>query len=151
MGCADGDVLDADRINCRRIDDLCAEVAKVHCFAVREAVYGVSRGYNTRVGCHKAVNICPYFQFVSSQFCGQYRGGVVRASPAEVGGHAGGGVACDEARYDSNAREAGQLVVDERGRGVEVDQTFPSFRRRLDEMPGVVADGARYERRDDKR
>ena len=73
----DGDVLDADGVNRRRIDDLCSEVAKVHRFAVCEAVYGVSRGDNARIGRHKPVDVCPYFQFVCPQFCGKDGCGVV--------------------------------------------------------------------------
>ena len=82
---ADRDVLDTDRIDGRRIDDLRSKVAELHRLDVAQFVDGVSSLDHTGVGGHEAIHIGPYFKNLSVQVrCYDSRRIVGAASP-EVG------------------------------------------------------------------
>ena len=58
----DRNILDADRIDGRRIDDLCTEVTKLHSLDIRQLVDGIGRLDDFGVGSHETVDVGPYFE-----------------------------------------------------------------------------------------
>ena len=64
-----GDILVANRIDCRRIDHFRTEVTKLRSFHIAQFIDSVCPGNHTRVSCHEPVYIRPDFQTVGIQ-CG---------------------------------------------------------------------------------
>ena len=82
----DGDVLDADRVDGRRIDDLGTKVTKLHRLDIRQFVDGIGCLDDTRVCGHETVYIRPYLQYLGIDGCCDDGSGIVRAASSEVGG-----------------------------------------------------------------
>ena len=99
----DGYVFDTDRIDGRRINNLCAEVTELHRFNVREFVDGVGTLDNFRVSCHEAVHICPYLQYLGIQHGSDDRCRVVRATTTEICRLMTVTVTGNKARYNINS------------------------------------------------
>ena len=66
----DGDILDADRIDGRRVDDFGTEVTELHSLYVRQFVDGIGRLDDLRISCHETIDICPDFKDLSVEGCG---------------------------------------------------------------------------------
>ncbi len=108
----DGDVLNADGVDGRRVDYLGAEVTQLHGLDIRQLVNGVCRFDNTRVSCHEAVDVCPYLQYLCIEGCGNDGCCIVAAATSQIGGFAGVAVAADKAWHDGNGMVCATIATD---------------------------------------
>ena len=81
----DGDILNAYRIDGRRIDDLRTEITQLHRLDIRQLVDGIGCLDYLWVGCHETVNVSPYLQHLSVQHGSDDGCGIVRAASSEIG------------------------------------------------------------------
>ena len=86
---ADGDVLHADGIDGRGIDDLCAEIAKLHRLYIAKFVYGVGSLDDTRIGGHESVYVGPDLKNVCIEGCSNDGSRIVRSATSEICGLVG--------------------------------------------------------------
>ena len=105
----DGNILDADGIDGRWIDDFCTEVTKFHRLYVTEFVDGIGCLDDAWVGSHEAVNICPDFQNVCVERCCDDAGGIVAAATSQIRCFHRISVASDEARNHTDSRHISKL------------------------------------------
>ena len=121
-----GNILDADGIDGRRVDNLGAEVAQFHRLYIAQFVDGVGRLDHLRVGGHESVHVGPDFQHVGIQRGGNGGGRQVRASSSQVGRLVRVAVAGNEAGHHIH-RSDGRARVEERFEGL-LDQLVRQFR-----------------------
>lgn len=79
-----GDILVANRIDCRRIDHFRTEVTKLRSFHIAQFIDSVCPGNHTRVSCHESVYIRPDFQTVGIQCSSNDCRRIVRATSTQV-------------------------------------------------------------------
>ena len=94
----DGNILDADGIDGRRVDDLCAEVTQLHSLYIRQFVDGIGRLDDLRVGGHEAVDVGPDLKYLGIHSSSNDGCRVVGAAAPQVGGLVAVAVAGNEAR-----------------------------------------------------
>ena len=82
---ANWNILYAYRIYRWRINNLCTKVAKLHCLDITKLVYSISGLYYTRVGCHKAIDIGPYLEYVGIEGSCNNSSGIVGTTTSEIG------------------------------------------------------------------
>ena len=101
----DRDVLDANRIDGWRIDNLGTEVAQLHGLDIAQLIDGIGCLDDTGVGRHKAIDVGPYLQDLRIEGCSNDGCCIVRAATTEVGGLARILVATDEAGHHGYLRQ----------------------------------------------
>ena len=149
----DGDVLVEHREDCRRIDDLRTEVAKLHGLDEREFVDDVSRIDDTWIGSHEAIDIGPYFKHVGIQSSSNNRSSIVRTATSQVSHFASFGIATDESAEHNDRVGTRETLTNEWIGEVEVADVFGEDLLCLDDfttidMLSILDDGgndaARY-------
>ena len=108
----DGDTRLAHWENGGGIDDFSPEVATILSLIVSEFVDGESRRYDSWVGCHESINICPNLQHLSTECCSYDGSGVVRASTSEVGGVPRGDIARNETTNNGDLWQRVHVLLD---------------------------------------
>ena len=100
------------REDCRRVDDLCTEVAELHSLDKRQLVDDVGIVDDTRVGCHEAIDIGPYLEHLGLKGCSYDGSSIVRTTATKVGDFACDAVGRDEtAHHDDWALAFGLDLV----------------------------------------
>ena len=95
-------VLYANGIDCRRVDNLCAEVTQLHSLYVTQLVDGVGRLDHTWIGSHKSVNVGPYLQHLGIQRSSYDGCSIVATASSQVCCLASIFIATDESRHHSH-------------------------------------------------
>ena len=83
---SDGDVLDANGIDGRRIDHLGSKVAKLHCLHIAQLVDGIGGAYHLGIGRHETVYIGPYLEHLGVERRGHKGCGIIGSATTEIGG-----------------------------------------------------------------
>ena len=133
----DGDILDADGVNGRRIDDFRTEIAELHSLHVAQLVDRVRRLDHARIGGHETVDIGPDLQYLGIKGGGDDSGGIVTATTSEIRDLVGFPVAGDKTGHEAHARQIGEGLLDEFVGQLSIEDIAVVTALRLDKVAGV--------------
>ena len=108
------------RMDRRRMDDLGAEVGKLHEFVVRELGQRERVRHQSGIGAHHAIDVRPDLEAIRGQVCAEKGSGVVGPAPPECRGFAAW-VCGDEPRHDLQRIGSCEVPPESLGRRLPID------------------------------